>query len=212
MWCIRQVTCRLPLEYWETAGGDSMKPKIQLRELTDQERQDLEQLAGSRTTEARLVERARIVLAAAGGRGPSAIARDLGISRPTVYTWIKRFNAQGTAALPDQPRSGRPATYPPEQVAEVLAAALTDPSSLGLPFASWTLDRLRAYLNEQKAIPIKRSRIDEILLSEGLRWRQQESWFGERVDPDFAAKRGRSSGSTPRPPPRPSSSASTRWG
>ena len=55
-----------------------MKPRIQLRELTDQERQDLEQLAGSRTVEARLVERARIVLAAALGRRPSAIARDLG--------------------------------------------------------------------------------------------------------------------------------------
>src|SRR4051812_8635834 len=62
-------------------GETPMKTKIQLRELTDQERQDLEQLAGSRTAEARLVERARIVLAAAGGRGPSAIARDLGLSR-----------------------------------------------------------------------------------------------------------------------------------
>src|SRR4051794_40181391 len=104
-----------------------MKTKFQLRELTGQERQDLELLAGSRTAEARLVERARIILAAAEGKRPSAIARDLGISRPTVYNWVARFNAQGTAALPDQPRSGRPATYPPEQVAEVIAASLTDP-------------------------------------------------------------------------------------
>src|SRR3954464_2189401 len=125
-----------------------MKTKIQLRELTDPERQELQQLAAPGTAEARLVERARIVLAAAERRGPSAIARDLGVSRPTVYTWIKRFNAQGVAALPDQPRSGRPATYPPERVAEVLAASMTDPRSLGLPFACWTLDRLRAYLNE----------------------------------------------------------------
>ena len=189
-----------------------MKAKVHLRDLTAQERQDLEQLAGSRTAEARLVERARIVLAAAQGRRPSDIARDLGISRPTVYTWIKRFDVQGTAALPDQPRSGRPATYPPEQVAEVLAASMTDPTSLGLPFACWTLDRLQAYLDEHKKIPIKRSRIDEILLSEGLKWRQQESWFGERVDPDFAARRGRSSGSTPGLPTGPPSSASTRWG
>jgi transposase len=110
----------------------------------------------------------------------------LGVSRPTVYTWIRRFNAQGPEGLYDQPRSGRPASYPPEQVAEVLAAAMTDPQSLGLPFGSWTLDRLQAYLNEHKKIPIKRSRIDEILLAEGLRWRKQECWFGERIDPDFA--------------------------
>src|SRR3954469_15481122 len=111
-----------------------MKAKFQLRELTDQERQELGQLAGSRTEEARLVQRARIILAAAQGKGPSAIARELGVSRPTVYNWVARFNAQGIDALPDQPRSGRPATYPPEQVAEVIAASMTDPTTLGLPF------------------------------------------------------------------------------
>jgi len=77
-----------------------------------------------------------------------------------------------------------------------VATALTNPGSLALPFASWTLDRLAAYLNETKGIAIKRSRIDEILLDEGLRWRKQETWFGERVDPEFAEKRGSSPSST----------------
>jgi transposase len=189
-----------------------MSKRVSLRPLTPEERQQIEALAHSRTAPARTVERAQIILAATEGQGPAQVARSLGISRPTVYRWVGRFNLQGPYGLEDQPRAGRPATYPPEQVAEVLAAALTDPRALGLPFASWTLDRLQAYLNEHKAIPIKRSRIDEILLAEGLRWRQQESWFGERVDPDFAAKRGRSSGSTPNHPRMRSSSASTRWG
>jgi len=70
----------------------------------------------------------------------------------------------------------------------VIATALTDPKALELPFASWTLDRLAAHLNEHRGIAIKRSRIDEILLAEGLRWRRHESWFGERVDPAFAKK------------------------
>ena len=78
------------------------------------------------------------------------------------------------------------------------AALTTDPRRLGLPFASWTLDRLAAYLREQKGIAMRRSRIDEILLKEGLRWRRQETWFGERVDPEFAEKRGGSKPSTPR--------------
>jgi transposase len=82
----------------------------------------------------------------------------------------------------------------------VIATALTDPKTLDLPFASWTLDRLAAYLNERKGIAIKRSRIDEILLAEGLRWRRHETWFGERVDPAFAEKRGESRRSTPRRP------------
>lgn len=57
---------------------------------------------------------------------------------------------------------------------EVLAAALTNPTEIGLPFGAWTLDRLAAYLNEEKSIPIRRSRIDDLLIAEGLRWRQQE--------------------------------------
>jgi transposase len=53
------------------------------------------------------------------------------------------------------------------------------------------------HLNEDRGIAMKRSRIGEILHTEGLRWRKQETWFGERPDPAFAAKRGPSSRSTP---------------
>ena len=83
--------------------------------------------------------------------------------------WIERFNAQGLRGLEDRARPGEPPTYTPEQVGEVLLAALTKPEKLGLPFGCRTLDRLEACLNEQKGIPMKRSRVDEILLSEGLR-------------------------------------------
>ena len=189
-----------------------MPARIPLRDLTPDERGELERLAHARTAPARLVERAKIVLAAADVQSVGAIAAEAGISRPTVSAWVRRFNDGGLTALEDRPRAGRPHTYDADQRAAVLAAALTTPKDLGLPFGCWTLDRLRAYLNEHKAIPIKRSRIDELLRAEGLRWRHQETWFGERVDPAFAEKRGRSSGST-RPRRRaPSSSASTRWG
>lgn len=186
--------------------------KVTLRELTADERQALELLAASRTAQARSVERARILLAIAGGRRPSQVARELGVCRPTVYTWIRRFDERGLPGLEDRPRAGRPPTYTAEQRAEVIAAALSDPKGLGLPFGCWTLDRLRDYLNERKGIPIKRSRIGEILVDEGLKWRHQETWFGERVDPDFAEKKGPSSGSTQPPRRARSSSASTRWG
>ena len=43
-------------------------------------------------------------------------------------------------------------------------------------------------LNETAGLAIKRSRIDELLLAEGLRWRTQETWFGERADPECSAK------------------------
>ncbi len=161
-----------------------------VRVLTVEERGMIEDLARSRTAPARVVERARIILHSSQGTLVPEIARLLNISTKPVRLWIKRFNAAGLVGLKDEPRSGRPATYTAEQIGEVIAASLANPQSLGLPFASWTLDRLEVYLNEQKGIPIKRSRIDEILIGEGLRWRTQETWFGDRVDPEFGQKRG----------------------
>lgn len=169
---------------------------IRLREMTDEEVETIRRLASSRTAEARLVERAKIIRVAHEGKRGKAIAEELGLNPATVRKWLKRFNEIGLEGLQDAERPGKPPRYTPEQVGEVVATALTNPSTLGLPFASWTLDRLEAYLNEVKRIPIKRTRIDDILLAEGLRWRKQETWFGERVDPEFAEKRGLSLNST----------------
>jgi transposase len=93
-------------------------------------------------------------------------------------------------------RSGRPPTYSAEQRSAVINAALTRPADLGLPFACWTLDRLVAYLSEQ-GIAMRRSRISEIFIQEGLKWRHEETWFGARVDPDFAQKRSYAGGRRP---------------
>jgi transposase len=172
-------------------------PPICLRELTAEEASAVENLARSRTAAARRVERARIVWHARQGETPPAIAEALGISAETVRRRIRRFNAEGLVALEDHTRSGRPATYSADAVAAVIAAALTSPRRLDLPFASWTLDRLATYLRDHRAIEMRRSRINEILLREGLRWRRPETWFGERVDPEFAEKRGGLRHSTP---------------
>jgi transposase len=172
--------------------------RLRLRELTEEERATVERLAHSRTAPARQVERARIIWHASRGEDVARIAEQLRLHAYTVRGWIHRFHAAGLGGLEDRSRSGRPPTYSPEQVATVIATALTDPKTLGLPFASWTLDRLAAHLSEHQGIAVKRSRIDEILLAEGLRWRKHETWFGERVDPAFAEKRGVSKPSTRR--------------
>ena len=175
-----------------------MPTYLTLRPLTDEETKAIDRLAHSRTEPARAVERARIVWHARGGARVPALARTLGLCEATVRLWLTRFNAHGLDGLADAPRTGRPPTYTATEVGEVIAASLTKPGDLGLPFGSWTLDRLTAYLHEAKGLAISRSRIGEILQAEGLRWRTQETWFGERPDPDFVAKRGRSSPSTRR--------------
>jgi transposase len=166
-----------------------MPRTLSLRELTTDERSAVGRLAHSRTSPARLVERARVVLAALDGERVPAIAERFHVTAATVYLWLHRFNDEGLAGLQDKARKGRPATYTREEVGVVVQTALTDPQTLGLSFASWTLDRLAAYLAEQQGIAMKRSRLDELLRAEGLRWRTQETWFGARVDPEVAEKR-----------------------
>lgn len=174
------------------------KERVRLRALTAEEAAGLQRLLRAASTPQRLATRSEIVWLAHERRSEATIARWARVTPPTVRLWVERFNAHGLAGLKDAPRSGRPRTYSAEQAGDVIALSLIDPRSLGLPFASWTLDRLTAYLHEARGIPIQRTRVDELLLAEGLRWRQQETWFGERVDPAFAAKRGRSSRSTRR--------------
>ena len=169
---------------------------IRVRTVGDQKREELGRMARSRTAGAGLVRRAQIVVHALEGLKAPEISARMDLCGATVRHWLKRFNVRG---LEEDVRAGRPPTYTAEEKSAVIKAALSRPAELGLPFASWTLDRLVAHLGEQ-GIGMRRSRISEIFIQEGLRWRHEETWFGERVDPDFACKRGRSSAFTP---PRP---------
>ena len=77
--------------------------------LTEDDKATLERWSRTRSTEARLVERARIVLLAAAGRENKDIAVELGITRATVGRWRNRFAERGIPGIAkDAPRGGRP--------------------------------------------------------------------------------------------------------
>jgi transposase len=76
--------------------------------LSSDERKTLTMWSRGRSTPARLVLRAKIVLAAAEGRTNEAIADELHTSKPTVGRWRSRFAAQRTAGIEkDASRPGR---------------------------------------------------------------------------------------------------------
>ena len=77
--------------------------------VSDADRTTLERWSRGRSTQARLVTRARIVLAAAQGQENKGIAAELGISRGAVARWRDRFAAAGVAGIKnDARRGGRP--------------------------------------------------------------------------------------------------------
>lgn len=79
--------------------------------LLPDERMTLAATAASRTAESREVERAKALLAYAGGKLISAIAREPGLTRPKVERVFDRALEMGAlAALEDRPGRGRDAT------------------------------------------------------------------------------------------------------
>jgi transposase len=93
--------------------------------VDDNQRKRLQSLADSGKTPQKVALRARIILLAGQGRPNHAIAKELGITRPTVLLWRKRFAAQGVPGiLKDAPRPGRRKAIRPEVVKRVVEATL----------------------------------------------------------------------------------------
>jgi transposase len=93
--------------------------------LTDDERQALTRWSRGRSTPARLVLRAKIVLLSAEGRLNKDIAVELATARKTVARWRNRFVQKRLAGLEqDAPRPGRTAKAR-DAVARKIVAATT---------------------------------------------------------------------------------------
>ncbi len=96
-------------------------------EISDEDRVELERIVRASSSEVRVVERARIVLAAGEGLSTAQIAERVGCGERTVKKWRPRYGREGMAGLRDAPRSGRPLTHGPETRALLIAKACTRP-------------------------------------------------------------------------------------
>jgi transposase len=115
-------------------------------EVSESDRAQLERIVRAVSSEVRMVERARIVLAAAEGVKGVEIAERLGCSEPTVVKWRGRYARDGLAGLQDAPRSGAPLTHGPVTRALLIAKACTRPAPTaeGARRERWTYEQLAA--------------------------------------------------------------------
>ena len=90
-------------------------------ELTEEERTTLVKWSRGKRTQARVVGRAKIVLAAADGKRNKQIADELGVSQPTVGKWRNRFAKQRLSGIEkDLPRGGRKPSVRSNLEAEII--------------------------------------------------------------------------------------------
>jgi transposase len=147
-------------------------------ECSAETRAELTALSRSRTQEARLVERARIVLACLEGKEIQQVAREMATSIPTVSKWRRRFAQNGIAGLSDRPRSGKPATYDDGFRARVLALLeQAPPAGMGHWDGRAVAEALGASVHA----------VWRLLRREGIYLQRLRTWCVS-TDPEFAPK------------------------
>jgi transposase len=118
--------------------------------VSDDQLPTLRRWSCGRSTPARLVLRAKVILAAAQGRTNDSIAQELGTNPGLVGRWRRRFAAGGLAGIEkDAPRGGRPATSRAGLVGKIIEWTTTrSPANA----THWSTRRLAAELGTSRAM------------------------------------------------------------
>jgi transposase-like protein len=103
-----------------------MRTTASRRRVSPEDYRALEALAGAPTSDA---ARARIVLAVLGGLPPATLARQAGVPRTTVYSWVRRFAAHGVAGLCHRSSHGSP-------IGPARAGTVVEVACPGVPLAN----------------------------------------------------------------------------
>lgn len=147
--------------------------------LTEEERTALTKLSRGRSTQARVVLRAQIVLAAAEGQRDDCIAPALGCTRRTVATWRNRFITDRVAGiLKDAPRGGRTATVRDVKEADILRKTTQETPANATHWSTRTM---------AKAVGVSKATVQRVWRDNGLKPHLTKT-FKVSNDPHFVEK------------------------
>jgi transposase len=147
--------------------------------LTDEERATLVKWSRGRSTPTRLVQRAKIVLAAAEAKRNDEIAALLGCTPRTVGTWRNRFVSHRLAGIEtDAPRGGRKATRRAAVAAEIVRKTTQEKPANATHWSTRSL---------AKAMNISDSMVRRVWHASGLKPHLVKT-FKVSNDPRFAEK------------------------
>jgi transposase len=175
-----------------------MSSSVKARRLTPDEGRFLLRLVRRGPADAVRYRRALMILASSSGTPVPAIARLVAADPDTVRDVVHAFNAHGLAVLAPHWGPGRPRRISDEDIAFILAVAVTRPKRLRLPFTHWSVRKLAAYVSGQyghhdpdlvpaRIVRIGRERVRRILHANGISFQRTRTWK-ESTDPDFDAK------------------------
>ena len=163
--------------------------------LSTEERSQLETITRTRTLQAQVVSRARILLLKADGHSIDSIAEKVDLNRNSVLLCLKKFKAGGIEnAIFDAPGRGRNAEITDEEKSWIINIACQKPVDLGYSAETWTYSKLTKHINDTaesagyiRLSTITKTSIKNILDAAEIKpFRIQ--YYCENRDPDFDAK------------------------
>ena len=153
--------------------------------LSDDERDELQQLINRHNTPQQIVLRAKIILFASNGKNNREIARTLDIGRDMARLWRSRWLAISESELSvaqrlqDSERVGAPVKFSMEQVIELFALACSPPDEeYGRPISHWTPRELANEIMKQGIIEsISVRHVRRLLKEAELKPHQSRYWL-----------------------------------
>lgn len=164
-------------------------------DLNNEQKDYLISLIKTRTIQAQVVDRARILLWKNDGKPDKTIADNLGVAVNTVRRCIHRFLDAGIdLALFDDERSGRPIEITDDAKAWIVSVACQKPCDLGYAAELWTLATLHKHIqnNAEEAGYPRLKTVTKPWLQKYLKKMDIKpfkiKYYLERKDPDFENK------------------------
>ncbi len=146
-----------------------MAARVQLREITNDEGNRLLRIVRRTSGSVVTWRRAQIVLLSAQGMSPPRISEVVFTDPDTVRDVIHNFNREGFDSLYPRYGSGRPRTFTLPERQAITRIALSVPTDLGQPFATWSLAKLADYLVAEGVVTdISHEGLRRLLREEGV--------------------------------------------
>lgn len=156
------------------------RQKAPLRDLTTEERQELERISRASSESAARVARAKALLAVAEGQSYTAAAKASGRrSGDAVAQLVERFNAEGLVALTPRHGGGAKTQYETAQRQRILELAQQQPEIETDGVSQWSLSALQRRLRseqDKQFSTISTYTIWQVLHEAGQSWQQSRSW------------------------------------